>query len=158
LQISDYIIGNGPAIFSEACRLGLEGIVSKRVDAVYRSGRTVTWLKIKHYAEGDFVIVGFTKSKAAGGLAALLLGDSSTGRLTFAGKVGTGFALREADALREVLRSIASDAAPVAVPKEIRREKPTWVQPKLTARVRYSGRASEGFLRHPVYRGILAAS
>jgi DNA ligase D-like protein (predicted ligase) len=158
LQISEHILGNGPAVFDEACRLGLEGVVSKRVDAVYQSGRTTTWLKVKHYTDGEFVIVGFTQSKAARGLAALLLGETSAGGLIFAGKVGTGFSVREADALQEALRSIAADEPTVAEPKEVRREKPIWVQPKLMARVRHFGRGSEGFLRHPVYRGVLPVS
>ena len=155
LQISEYIIGEGPAIFGQACRLGLEGIVSKRIDAVYQPGRTTTWLKIKHYAEGDFVVVGFTESKAAGGLAALLLAERAAGGLTFIGKVGTGFSFREADELRAVLQLIACNEPAVAVPKETRRAKPTWVEPKLMVRVRHFSRGSEGLLRHPAYRGIL---
>ena len=129
--------------------MGLEGIVSKRIDAAYQSGRTSTWLKTKCYAEGTFVIVGFTISKAAGGLAALLLAEATAGGLTFAGKVGTGFSFREADELHALLRSIVSSEPVVTVPNEIRREKPIWVEPKLMARVRHSGRGSNGFLRHP---------
>jgi DNA ligase D-like protein (predicted ligase) len=86
LQLSEHIIGNGPAVFEQAGRLGLEGIVSKRVDSVYQSGRSTSWLKVKHYAEGEFVIVGFTDSKAARGLAALLLGEASGGRVDVRGQ------------------------------------------------------------------------
>ena len=103
------------------------------------------------------MIVGFTRSKAAGGLAALLLAEPSAGRLTFAGKVGTGFSFREADELHALLRSTVSSEPVVIVPQEVRREKPTWVEPKLMARVRHSGRGSNGSLRHPVYRGVVRA-
>ena len=144
-------------MFDQVCRMGLEGIVSKRIDAAYQSGRTSTWLKAKCYAEGTFVIVGFTRSKAAGGLAALLLAEAAAAGLRFAGKVGTGFSFREADELHALLRSIVSNEPVVTVPNEIRREKPIWVEPKLMARVRHSGRGSNGFLRHPVYRGTLRA-
>jgi bifunctional non-homologous end joining protein LigD len=148
------VIGDGPAVFDQVCRMGLEGIICKRIDAAYRSGRTSTWLKIKCYAEGTFVIVGFTESKAAGGLAALLLAERTAGELRFAGKVGTGFSFREAEDLRALLRSIVSSEPVMVVPNEIRRAQPTWVEPRLMARVRHSG---QGFLRHPVYRGVVPA-
>ena len=79
LQISEYITGNGPAMSDQVCRMGLEGIVSKRINAVCQSGRTSSWLKTKCYAQRTFVIVGFTRSKAARGLAALLLAEASAG-------------------------------------------------------------------------------
>jgi bifunctional non-homologous end joining protein LigD len=157
LHISEYVIGEGPAVFDQVCRMGLEGILCKRIDATYRSGRTSTWLKIKCYTAGTFVIVGFTESKAAGGLAALLLAEPAAGELRFAGKVGTGFSFREAEDLRTLLRSIASSESAMIVPHEIRRAQPTWVEPRLMARVRHSGRGSQGFLRHPVYRGVVPA-
>ena len=156
-RLSEYVIGDGPAVFDQVCRMGLEGILCKRIDATYQSGRTSTWLKIKCYTAGTFVIVGFTESKAAGGLAALLLAESAAGELIFAGKVGTGFSFREAEDLRTLLRSIASSESAMIVPNEIRRAQPTWVEPKLMARVRHSGRGSQGFLRHPVYRGVVPA-
>ena len=84
---------------------------------------------------------------------ALLLAEPSAAGLTFAGKVGTGFSFREADELHALLRSTVSSEPVVIVPHEVRREKPTWVEPKLMARVGHSGRGSNGFLRHSVYRG-----
>jgi ATP-dependent DNA ligase len=65
--------------------------------------------------------------------------------------------LREADELRTLLRSLARNEPAVDVPKDIRRAKPTWVEPQSVARVRHSGRGSEGLLRHAVYRGPLPA-
>jgi bifunctional non-homologous end joining protein LigD len=135
--------------------MGLEGILSKRMDAIYQPGRSRTWLKAKCYREEEFVVVGFTESQAAGGLAALLLAQRSGEELAFVGKVGTGFSGSEADALRSRLREIRCVAPAVAVPRDIRPAGATWVEPRLEALVRYSGRGMEGRLRHPVYRGQL---
>ena len=67
VQYSNHVLGNGPGFFAEAARLSLEGIVSKRVKAAYRPGKSRSWLKTKCFKTGEFVIVGFTESKAARG-------------------------------------------------------------------------------------------
>ncbi len=73
IQLSDHVEGNGDALYERASELGLEGIVSKRTNATYQSGRTSTWVKVKAKPVGDFVIAGYTASAAAEGLASLAL-------------------------------------------------------------------------------------
>ena len=155
LQLSDYLIGRGAALFAEACRMGLEGIVCKRTDATYRPGRSTTWLKVKSRLQGEFVIVGYTESKPAGGLGALLLAERSGGALVFVGKVGTGFSGREAEMLRTHLRVVRREDPCLSVPKEFRRASANWAEPKLIAAVRYATRTVDGYLRHPVFEELI---
>jgi bifunctional non-homologous end joining protein LigD len=92
LHFSEHFKGTGNDILAQACRIGLEGIISKRADAIYRSGRTEAWLKEKCTNEQEFVIGGFTyQPKHPERLAALLIGVYEYKELIFAGKVGTGF-------------------------------------------------------------------
>ena len=76
LRYSDHVRGQGPAFFEQACSLGLEGIISKRADAPYRSGRGKRWLKVKCGTQHDeFVVGGYTPPAGArSGFGALLLG------------------------------------------------------------------------------------
>src|SRR6185436_14220514 len=91
LRLSEHVVGNGPAFFAEAGRMGLEGIISKRAGEPYRAGRTTSWLKAKCIKEQELVIGGFTDPEGAReGIGALLLGVYQGERLAFAGKVGTG--------------------------------------------------------------------
>jgi bifunctional non-homologous end joining protein LigD len=131
-------------LFAEACRMGLEGIVCKRTDATYRPGRSTTWLKVKSCLQGEFVIVGYTDSKPAGGLGALLLAERSGGDLVFVGKVGTGFSGREAEMLRTHLRVVRRKDPCLPVPKKFRRASACWAEPKLIAAVRYATRTTCG--------------
>lgn len=154
VQLSDYLVGNGPAVFEQACRMSLEGIVCKRFDAPYQSGRSRSWIKVKSYREGEFIVVGYTTSGAAGGLAALHVADGGDGALVYAGKVGTGFSMREAEALATGLADIRCDEAGLTVPRDVRRAPVNWVKPRAVVRVRYGNRTSDGLLRHPVFQGL----
>jgi len=157
LQLSSHIEGDGRALLGEACRIGVEGIVSKRRDAPYRSGRSRTWWKCKCANAGDFVIVGYTRSEAAGGLAALLLAEAdANGGLSYVGKTGTGFTRAVADDLEKRLAAIRTDRPAVDVPREVRSARPLWVAPSLIAEVRYATRTTDGRIRHSSYRGLRA--
>jgi DNA ligase D len=130
----------------------LEGVVSKRADSHYRSGRSKTWVKAKAKRVETFSVIGYTTSAAAGGLAALFLAENGDSGLTPVGKVGTGFSAAEAAALTARLQPLARKA-PVAsfkgpVPLA------NWVEPELKARVEYSDRTADGNLRHAVFRGL----
>ena len=81
IQFSDHVAGGGQAFYEQVSQLGLEGVVSKRASAPYQPGRSKTWTKAKAKLTGDFVIAGFTVSAAAGGLAALALGEWVDGEL-----------------------------------------------------------------------------
>jgi len=91
LQFAEHVVGNGPAFFAEVCRLGLEGIVSKRRDLPYDAGRHGGWLKTKCLQRAEFVVGGFTDPEGTRpGIGALIVGrHDDARRLVCAGKVGT---------------------------------------------------------------------
>src|SRR5262249_11221138 len=92
LRYSDHVIGQGLAFFEQACRQGLEGIVSKLRARPYEPGRGPAWLKTKCIQRQEFVIAGFTDPQGSRtGIGALLVGVYNHGALVYAGKVGTGF-------------------------------------------------------------------
>ncbi len=150
IQFSDHVEGDGHGLYDQASALGLEGIVSKRASAPYRSGRTQTWTKTKALQIGDFVIAGYTTSQAAEGLASLALGEWQDGELQYRGKVGTGFDAQTAGQLLTRLKALCGDAAALeGAPREI-----TWVRPVLSARIHYSNRTPDNLLRHAVFKGL----
>lgn len=156
VQLSDHILGRGAAFAGEACRLGLEGIVSKRIDAPYRSGRSRTWLKSKCVASDDFVIIGYTETKAAGGLAALLLAKSDTGGLVYAGRAGSGISAAAAERLEAALRPLIRKTPALSVPPAGPGEQIHWVEPKLIAEINFANCTAEGLLRQARYKGLRA--
>jgi bifunctional non-homologous end joining protein LigD len=155
LQISEHVLGNGRAFFEEASRLGLEGVISKRADAPYQQTRTRSWLKVKCRQSGDFKIVGFSASEAAGGIGALLLADEDDGGSRYVGRVGTGFSMAQMQSLLARLEELRVKKRAVALPPEERRRKDVvWVRPTLVAEVEYGNRTADGILRHAVYKGL----
>ena len=154
LQYSDHVVGNGPAFFAEAARLSLEGVVSKRGDATYVEGRTKNWLKSKCLRGGDFLVVGYTVTGAAGGLAALSLAERTADGLAYVGKVGTGWTAAEAVSLREKLERLRRKTAPFPRPKGLKASDAIWVRPEFVAEIQYTARTSENALRHAVYKGL----
>jgi len=156
IRFSEHVVGNGGRMFAEACRLGLEGIISKRRDAPYSAGRADTWLKIKCVRRQEFVIGGFTDPEGARqGLGALLVGVYTRQHLTFAGKVGTGFTTRSARELRARLEEIEQDECPFS-PRPAGRlgKRAHWVAPKLLAEVAFTEWTSDGRIRHPSFQGL----
>jgi bifunctional non-homologous end joining protein LigD len=147
------IRGMGQQVFRNACRLGVEGIVSKRINAVYEQRRAATWVKIKCTRRQEFVIGGYSESKAApAGLRSLLLGYYQAGRLTYAGRVGTGFSVRERGELKAKLDSLKQAASPFIDPPKGRGLH--WARPDLVAEVAFSDWTSERLLRQPVFKGL----
>jgi bifunctional non-homologous end joining protein LigD len=149
-------VGQGEAVFREACRLSLEGIVSKRRDQPYESGRGRDWLKVKCVQEQEFVVGGFTEPKGTRtGLGALLLGvHDDAGALAYTGKVGTGFTSASIGALRQRLDRLRIAESPF-------RDRPPggmtgvrWVKPELVAQVEFTEWTGDGRLRHPAFKGL----
>ncbi|MBB6412435.1 DNA ligase D [Mesorhizobium sangaii] len=154
IQFSDHVEGSGQGLYDQASELGLEGVVSKRASATYKSGRTKSWTKTKALQTDDFVIAGYTVSNAAEGLAALGLAEFEDGELHYRGKVGTGFDTGTAAELLARLEPLTSGAtAPEGVPREIMREM-HWVRPLFSAHIHYANRTADNALRHAVFRGL----
>ena len=154
LKYSDHMAGAGPEFFAQACRLGLEGIVSKRRDALYQGARTPDWLKIKCVREQEVVIGGYTDPEGSRiGIGALLAGVYEGGRLVFAGKVGTGFSDKTLRELHKRLRALEQDACPFT-PPPTGLGRPHWVKPSLVAQVRFGEWTADGRMRHPSFEGL----
>jgi len=157
LRAVDHIVGNGPAVFAQARRMGLEGIVSKRAADPYRSGRGPGWLKIKTAARQELAVGGFTHPKGQRtGVGALLLGHyDEAGTFRYAGKVGTGFTEPVALDLRRRLEPLVRDACPfVPQPERLISRDATWVEPALVVEVRFSNWTPDGRLRHASFEGL----
>jgi DNA ligase D len=154
VQLSDHVLGGGPAFYESVSQLGLEGVVSKRADAPYQSGRSRTWVKAKAKLSGDFPIVGYTLSDKADGLGAIALGAWVEDELVYRGKVGTGF---DARTLAELLARLQPLEDPgIALPGAPKDVRP--VRPVLTARVQYSNLTADGAVRHGVFMGLREAA
>jgi bifunctional non-homologous end joining protein LigD len=140
LRHSDHVQGGGAAFYNHACRLWLEGIVSKLARSPYRPRRTTEWLKVKCLLRQEMVIGGWQESDTRGrSLRSLLLGYyDHAGRLRFAGKAGTGFALKLGHDLVAQLRKIERPNPPfAAVPSSYLRGS-RWAEPRLVAEIAYS--------------------
>ena len=166
LQYSDHQIGQGPAFYEKACALGVEGIVSKRADAPYMPGNRGLWLKVKCLNREEFVVIGWTDPEGARPfLGALLLGYyDPDGKLTYAGRVGTGINQAELERLWRRLQPLAVSKMPldVAPPRSTRFGSPLvlsrvhWVRPELVAEVTFLTWTDDNLLRQTVYEGLRA--
>ena len=157
IQYSDHFAAPGAAFFKNVCALGLEGMVSKRADGAFQSGRSSAWLKVKCIRRQEFVIGGYTDPEGSRvGLGALHLGVyEPDGRLTYVGKVGTGFNDRSLTALTKRLQRLVQNTPPFHNPPrgaEARRSH--WVRPELAAEVAFTEWTNEGTLRHPSFQGL----
>lgn len=155
LIYADYVEGSGPEFFAQVRAMGLEGIVSKRADRPYLSGRGKDWLKIKCTRGEEFVIGGYSRSDVKGKpFSSLLLGTFDDGQLIYSGKVGTGFDAADFDMLARKFKPLERAASPfVEVPREERKDA-VWLEPKLVAQVAYTERTRDGRLRHPSFKGL----
>jgi bifunctional non-homologous end joining protein LigD len=149
LRYSDHLEGRGAKLLDAACRRGLEGIVSKRRDDPYRSGRGHGWVKTKCSQEQELVIAGYTlPAGARKHFGALLLGYYDKGSLRFAGRVGTGFDDRALKDLHARMSALESARTPFAdPPRGADARDVIWIRPALVAAVRFTAWTSDGMLR-----------
>ena len=153
---SEHIPGSGAEVLEQACRLGLEGIVSKRASSPYRPGvRGSEWVKTKCKNQQEFVIGGYTDPTGARtGFGALLLWVREEGGLRYVGKVGTGFDERSLGALAARLGEIRADDPPFTVGLAKAQKNSHWVRPELVAEVEFTEWTREGGIRHPGFKGL----
>ncbi len=143
--------GDGVALFGQAERMGLEGIMAKKADAPYRAGRSANWLKIRADRVDDFVVVGYTAPQGSrGGFGALHLADYVDGELTYAGRAGSGFTAQQLQEVAADLARLTRAEPPCTGPLPAGTEH-GWVEPELVVEVRFKERTDEGLLRHPVF-------
>jgi bifunctional non-homologous end joining protein LigD len=155
LVYSDHVLGSGGDFYREACGAGLEGVVSKRADSTYVSGRTKSWLKTKCHQRAELVIGGYSRSSVRGRpFSSLLLGTFENGELIYAGKVGTGFSSADLDALAKRFKPLEQSNSPFVEVPAIERKDAVWLKPKLACEVEYTEWTRDGRLRHPSFQGL----
>jgi bifunctional non-homologous end joining protein LigD len=146
---------SGPAILRHACEMGLEGIISKRRNAVYRSGRTDNFIKTKCRGEQEFIVAGYAPATALPrAIGALVVAVHENGELRYAGRVGTGYTQKMAQDLFKRLSPLHVDKRPVALPPDERRKDVVWVEPKLVIEAEFAGITHGGVLRQASFKGI----
>jgi bifunctional non-homologous end joining protein LigD len=155
LRFSEHLDQPGNAVFANACRLGAEGIVSKRANAPYASGRSTNWVKVKCVRQQEFVVGGFTLPGDDGdGLGSLLLGYYERGLLIYAGRTGTGFTHKTQKTLRQRLEKIrVKSPAYASVPAEARNGA-IWVRPELVAEVAFATWTADKLVRQAAFKGL----
>jgi bifunctional non-homologous end joining protein LigD len=152
IQFSEELDGDGRSVFGASCEHGLEGIVAKRRDSSYRSGRLGDWVKVKCIQSESFFVVGYVPSTSGfGGIGSLILAARRATGLVHVGSVGTGIKEREAHALRKSLDRIKTKKPPVDYEGK---RSVVWAQPTLIAEIEFRAWTEDGKLRHAAYKGL----
>lgn len=156
IRFSEHLETDGPTMLEHSCRLGLEGIISKRLDAPYRSGRGESWLKSKCRESQEFVILGYVPSTAATkSVGSLVLGYYADGKIQYAGRVGTGWSTAVAAALWKELDKIRakkpafSKVLPAGAEKDV-----VWVEPRLVCEIEFSDWTHDDVVRQASFKGL----
>ena len=155
LRLAQYFGESGPLILRHARDLGLEGIVSKRRAAPYRSGRSDNFIKSKCRLTQEFVVAGYVPSKASpNAIGALIVAVHENGVLRYAGRVGTGYTATIARDLFKRLERLRTDRRPIDPPADERRKDVVWVKPALVVQAEFVGVTHGGVLRQASFKGI----
>ncbi len=154
IRFTPYRTTGSAAMYREACAKGAEGILAKRAESRYTSGRSTDWLKIKCVLQQEFVVGGYTAPQGAREhLGALLVGYYDGGTLRYAGKVGTGYDRETLELLHRKLAPLRRRTSPFA-PGPVPAGEVQWVTPKLVAQIGFGEWTEAGLLRHPRYLGL----
>ena len=155
LAYSRHLVGHGERVFAASLRQGVEGIVSKRVDAPYQPGRGANWLKVKHGHSDEFVVVGFARGRAVP-TGTLLLARREDGRLRYAGRATAGTHRVLLDALARHCARLRQSSPALQLPsgRAAPKSRVQWLRPELVVEVAYRGWDAEGLLQQATLRRL----
>lgn len=157
LRYTKHIQGQGYRVFKLACKNGLEGIISKKIDSHYVESRSKNWLKVKCVKRQEFVIGGYTKPQGSRlYFGALLVGVyNKKNKLIYTGKVGTGFSTNTLENLYKKFKKLKTNNPPFESEPDINKMKNvTWLKPKLVGMLEFIEWTNEHRLRHVSFLGL----
>jgi bifunctional non-homologous end joining protein LigD len=157
IRYSEHFAEDGSLVLDKACRMTLEGIVSKRIDAPYRSGRSDAFIKTKCSSAQELVVGGYSPSTAMPkAIGALVVGYYDDGRLIYAGRIGTGYTHAVARDLWKELHPLETAKPPFGqLPTSLRRRRDIrWVEPKLVIEAHLRGWTADGLVRQGAFKGV----
>ena len=155
IRYTDHFNEGGPLILDKACEMGLEGIISKRRNAPYRSGRSDNFIKTKCRGGHELIVAGYTPSTALpNAIGALTVAVHDNGELRYAGRVGTGYTQKMARDLFKRLQPLRVEQRLIKLPADERRKDVVWVKPEVVIEAESAGVTHGGVLRQASFKGI----
>lgn len=155
IRLSEHFETDGETLKNHVCRLGFEGIVSKRASAPYVSGRTRDWLKVKCSNRQELIVIGYTPSTTARrAVGSLALGVFDGETLVYVGRVGSGFSAKASEDLWRQLEPLRRPEPPASIPSDADTKRVRWVEPLLVAEIEFREWTAGGHVRHAVFLGL----